>query len=113
MQIKLKANLTSTPLSDGEDMDIDSDFDDEHSIWQPSKNDERDTISSDEEDVTVTRINFDGIMENYKCNNCSKVYQKSGHLLKEEQKQKEESEEPRTGTWWWWRSPQVSSSAES
>jgi len=82
MQIKLKANLTRAPLSDGEDMDIDSDFDDEHPIWQPSKDDEKDTISSDEEDLTVTRINLDGIKENYKCNNCSKVYQKSGHLLK-------------------------------
>ena len=71
MQTKLKANLKSSSYCEGGDMDIDSDNDDEHSIWQPSKNgeDEKEPISSDEEYITVARINLDGILENYKCNN--------------------------------------------
>jgi len=80
MQLKLINNQNASLCEI--DLDSDSDISED---WQPSRTEEDlERIESDEDDddFKPSKVSLEGLIEKYKCENCGKVYQKSGHWLK-------------------------------
>jgi len=76
MQASLKAKLANASFSEGFEMDIDSDLDDDDPEWKPKE-------IGEQKDNLDSSLSFNSVtMDKYKCGNCDKIYQKSGHLLK-------------------------------
>jgi len=79
MQSKIKSNQN---CFDSEiDLDSDSDVSDD---WQPSRTEEELEIIDGKEDdeFKPSKVSLEGLVDKYKCENCDKVYQKSGHWIK-------------------------------
>jgi len=77
MQSKLKNNQNDSEI----DLDSDSDESDD---WQPSRTEEELEIIERKEDDNFkpSKVSLEGLVDKYKCENCDKVYQKSGHWIK-------------------------------